>query len=454
VTRETGPPLLRLTLLMLALLSAGSVAGCAAGDDPRPHVVFVTWDSARADHLSAYGYERPTTPALDAVAASSVQFDRAIAQHNWTLPSYASIFTSLHNWEFPGLQWGPSNLTLAEVLRENGFATVGVVQNPNLSREFHFAQGFDTYREHAQGLSAREITEVALDSLRSLPAGDRRPVFLFVHYQGPHLPYPADGELVADFLPPDSVRLPPRRINRLLASHGDDWDPGAPDAAAEVRYILALYDADLRATDAAFGGLVEGLEQQGLWERTLLVFNSDHGEEFNDRGSFGHAHENLHPELTRVPLIIRFPPDLGVAPTRVAAPVQNLDIFPTVLDALGIDVPGGLSGRSLLPLDELGSSPRLAFSNVGRLVMIRAPGASLLADFEDGPGYRFYDTDADPQERRPVERPEGPLFRRLREAALVWHQVFQRNAEADPADPAPPPSPELMRRLRALGYLR
>lgn len=435
------------------LLGAAAVAGCAPGESPDPHVVFVTWDSARVDHLSAYDYVRSTTPALDAVAAESVRFDRAIAQHNWTLPSYASIFTSLHNWEFPGLQWGPSNLTLTEVLRENGFRTVGIVQNPNLSAEFHFDQGFDAYHEYAESLPAREITAAALDSLRSLPHQEQ-PVFLFVHYQGPHWPYPAESPFVAEFLRPDSTRLPPQRINRLLASHGENWDPEAPDAASRVRYILDLYDADLRATDAALGELVDGLKQRGLWDRTLFVFNSDHGEEFNERGSFGHAHGNLYPELTHVPLIIRFPPGLGIEPTRIAAPVQNLDIFPTVLDALGIAVPSGLSGRSLLPLEAAGSDARLAFSNSGLRLMVRAPGGSLLADFEDEPSFRFYDTRVDPEERDPVDRPEDPLFLRLREAAGIWHEVFQRSLEADPSDPVTAPSEELMRRLRALGYVR
>ena len=85
-------------------------------------IVFVTWDSTRADHLSAYGYPRPTTPALEALAGDAVRFETAIAQHNWTKPSYASIFTSLHNWEFPGLAMGPAQLTLPEILRTNARA--------------------------------------------------------------------------------------------------------------------------------------------------------------------------------------------------------------------------------------------------------------------------------------------------------------------------------------------
>lgn len=446
--------LLRLALTALALLWLGTSFGCLPAEEPRPDIVFVTWDSARVDHLSAYGYERPTTPALDALAARSVRFDRAIAQHNWTLPSYASIFTSLHNWEFPGLQWGPSNRTLAEVLQEAGYRTIGVVQNPNLSSEFHFDQGFEVYQEHPEGLPAAEITAAALDSLRAL-RGREQPIFLFVHYQGPHWPYPADGPFVAEFLQPDSVPLPTERINRLLATHGEGWDPDAPDAAQKVQYILDLYDADLRATDAALDELVAGLQRLGLRDSALLVFNSDHGEEFNDRGSFGHAHENLYPELTHVPLIVRFPSRLGVEPATIVAPVQNLDILPTVLDAVGIAIPEGLSGRSLLPLEASATADRLIFSNVGLLLMVRGPRGSLLADYQgDEPVFHFHDTAADPEERHPVDRPADPRFLRLREAAGVWHQLFQRSLAADPTDPGPAPSEELMRRLRALGYAR
>ena len=429
-----------------ALLAAGCALAALACQEPAPppNVLFLTWDSLRADHVSAYGYERETTPVLDAFARESVLYERARSQHNWTRPSYASMLTSRHNWELPGAALSPESTTLAERLAERGYLCVGTVQNPNLSPSFHFHQGFHVYREIDPKWSADRTAEAVLAEIDSL--GERSaPLFLFAHFQGPHWPYSPHDDVPAELRSPVATPIPQRRVNELIGRTGDPWVPGRPGAPEKVRYVLDLYDGDIWRTDRALGLLIQGLRERGLWEGSLVVFNSDHGDEFNDRGSFGHAHKNLHDELTHVPLIVRYPPGLGQGPARVAHPVQNLDIVPTVLDALGFELPAGLSGRSLLAPMEA----RLEQSSLDRYVALRDERHALMADFSgDGARLQLYDRRSDPAERQPLPNPgRNAEAAALRRAAREWAET-QRAAEAS----VPELSPELVERLRALGY--
>jgi arylsulfatase A-like enzyme len=439
-----------------AVALAATLTSAACGPTWRPvpvDVIFVTWDSTRADHLSAYGYPRPTTPALEAFAADAVRFDTAIAQHNWTRPSYASMLTSLHNWQFPGLALGSAQLTLPEILRAHGYRTHGLVQNPNLSATYHFDQGFDSYQEINEGATPAHMTGLAIGTLEDL-VDDERPFFLFVHYQGPHWPYQASPEFAGAFMRDDSVLVSSDEIAALMSTHGEGWDPEAPDANARVRNIIDQYDGDLRDTDAALGSLLDWLEAHSAFRETLIVYNADHGDEFNDRGSFGHAHPNLHPELVHVPLIIRFPDAMRIPPRVVTAPVQNVDILPTVLATIGMEPPDGIAGRSLLPLDAIASTGRLAFSNLGRFVSVRTADRALLADLNGTPRFSLYDIRRDPSERDPLEAPtRDPAFAPLESAVMAWLDAFEENRNRQPDQPAPVDD-RLRQRLRSLGYVR
>lgn len=311
------------------------------------NVIFVTWDSTRADHLSCYGYSRPTSPHLDEFAKDAVLFETAISQHNWTRPSYTSMFTGLHNWDLPGHRLELPQLTLAEVLKSNGYRTFSYVQNPNLDAELDFNQGFDFYSRLSGSLPSQSMNHFALKRIDSI-SRHQDPLFLFIHYQEPHYPYREDNPFVDGFLQSRPHLLSEGQINRIMRSNGKKgWDATESDAQEKVQYLLDMYDASIRNTDEALGELIGVLKKKGLWENSLIIFNSDHGDEFCDRGQFGHAHKNLHPELTFVPFVIRFPNELGISPQRISVPVQNLDIFPTVLGVTGIPQTRRLSGRNL-----------------------------------------------------------------------------------------------------------
>jgi arylsulfatase len=442
----------RLAAATCGLLLAGSLLSgwIAAPDAARGglNVIYITWDSTRADHLSCYGYPRPTSPHLDALAADGVRYRTAISQHNWTRPSYASIFTGVPSWMLSGGfdRWA---LTLAELLKGNGYRTVGYVQNPNLDAELHFDQGFDRFT-HLHPLSGPQaVNRLVLDEVRGLAASDR-PFFLFVHYQGPHWPYDRDNPFLAEFVDPNATPVKPETVAFLMKQNGRGWTPDRRSAEGTAASMLELYDAAIRLTDEATGELLDLLRETGLYENSLIVFNSDHGDEFLDHGAFGHAHKNLHPELTYVPLVLRHP---AGAPAVVERPAQSLDILPTVLAATGIEPPFPLPGLALLEQGRAVELPtRLAYSNRGGVVAVRDGSHALVMDYEDGALVGLYDSRQDPAELTALpDAEQDPAWAGLRPHADDWHRDWRTTQEDGQG--ATEMSEELLERLRGLGYV-
>lgn len=311
------------------------------------NVVFFLVDTLRADHLGAYGYAKPTSPELDRFASDGTLFLNSHAQSSWTRSSVASIFTGLlpqqhkANRQEDGL--ADEATTLAEVLTASGFETAGFSANGNAAQGVNFDQGFKTWK-----LLGRSRSEAIIDAttawLRSRDG--EKPFFLWVHTIDPHAPY-----------------VPPAEFRDLLAPPGTNPELGAIETFSRfqrgelgmtpevIGQLVGLYDAEIRNNDRAFGSLLAELESLGLTDETIVVFLSDHGEEFAEHGGWSHG-KTLFAEMLETPLVIRFP-DLarGQRPEFAA---QHIDLLPTILDYFGIDLPGGLSGESLLPRLETG----------------------------------------------------------------------------------------------------
>ena len=314
------------------------------GTPDGPNVVIVTIDTLRADHLGCYGYDRPTSPLLDAVAAEGVVCEDPSAAASWTKPATGTILTGLHPSRHGALYHGSQlqlpegERTLAEAFRDAGYVTAGFVSNPNLKKVFLFDRGFDLFFD-----SPVEDT-VTLASIRSSWFGkvlmrlmrhqfnwkyendvhqmnrhvlswidenkDNR-FFLYAHYIDPHIPYAPPEPHRSDFAQDHGMAL----FNERKEKVGID-----------------LYDAEIRYMDDGFGDLVERLKEHGLWENTLLVVTSDHGEEFFEHGVLGHGF-SLYQPVVGVPLIFHGP---GVAKGhRIQEPVQILDMPSTVLELAG-----------------------------------------------------------------------------------------------------------------------
>jgi arylsulfatase A-like enzyme len=295
-------------------------------------------DAVRNDHLSCYGYERPTTSHIDALAQEGVLFESCAAPAPWTVPSHGSLFTGLyptsHGAHAEHLALSPLNTTLAEVLRDAGYETGGFSANIYLSPTLGFDQGFATYDVRLMDdgrpkpvRAAAEMNALVLPWVEAR-ARDDRPFFLFVNYMDAHAPY-----------------LPPPPYDTL---YGDPMD-------REDERKIALYDGGIAYMDSEVGRLLDRLDELGLTDDTLIIVTADHGEFLGEHGLWDHK-QHLYEEVLNVPLVMRYPPRLPRG-QYVASLVQLTDVMPTVLTLAGVEPPAAMQGRNLLPLIRGEESP-------------------------------------------------------------------------------------------------
>ncbi|HEX9636565.1 MAG TPA: sulfatase [Acidobacteriota bacterium] len=417
-------------------------AGCAAPARPR-HLVLAVIDALRADHLHCYGYRRKTSPAIDRLAAEGVRFERAYAQASWTRAASASLLTgrypSSHGCLGRAGVLGDRELTLAELFAPAGFETAGFVANPNFRRRFGLGQGFSTWIELFEGKAMPQLTPATEVNWALREFLDRRaaagPLLVFVFYLEPHAPYAPPAGLAERFLP--------RRRQ-----------PGERERAR------ARYDGEIVAVDRAFAQLRADLERRGLWADSVVVLTADHGEELGERGAYGHGHSVFEEQL-RIPLLIAGPSlPRGIA---IGAPVQQVDLLPTLAELFGLEPPPDLAGRSLLPLLAAGAPAGMASREWERPIFVEQTlGAVRFEALIAGPwkwihNFRrdtdsLFNLDQDPGERsNRIARDPGPARALGRRA-----EALRRRAEAS-AREAPREAtldPEERRQLEALGYLQ
>ena len=427
---------MRPTPIVLALGLAALAAGCGGGVEPHRNVLLIVVDTLRADHLSCYGYPRDTSPNLDRLAAEGWRYEHAVSPAPWTTPSLAAVFTSRYPTML-GIEdvrsVVPDELTLLpEALARHGLTTGAVVSHSFCGSEWGFDQGFDSFDEAnvlgPTGISSRGVTDAGIDFLDA--HGDE-PFFLWLHYFDPHNQYIPHQGFGAPPDPGYRGRVDPRtsfqRLKRM------ELDP------AEIGVVQRYYDSEIAFTDHHVGRLLDHLEALGLTDRTAVIFTADHGEEFFDHGRLGHAH-SLYDELVRVPLILKLP---GRAPRTVSETVGTLDLFPTVLDILGLPVIDGLYGRSLLEGGE-----RTIFTETSRHANLRAVvrgKRKLVRDLETG-ALTLFDLRADPDEQDPLEVGSDHELARVLEA---WMREAEAAAVSSTELELPP---ELMEELGELGY--
>jgi arylsulfatase A-like enzyme len=293
-----------------------ALAACGARPAERPpNVVLLVLDTVRADHLGCYGYALPTTPRIDALAAVADRHERVESTAPWTLPSHASMFTGklsfqhgVHAGRRPdgkvldGRALGPEQRTLAEALQEAGYRTAGLVANSiYLSEAFGFQQGFDLYDVDRQ--RAPVMTDKLLRWIDQV-AGEA-PFFAFVNLMDAHRPYNTEAlpEGAPAGLPRPSPEPPGALLDRLVEAVLGSDEP--PDPAL-VSAVIGQYDHALAWLDRAVGEVVEGLRARGLYERTLLIVTSDHGEYFGEHDLVEHSKDVYQPAIA-VPLVVKRP---------------------------------------------------------------------------------------------------------------------------------------------------
>ncbi|MBM4015735.1 MAG: sulfatase [Planctomycetes bacterium] len=427
--------------------AAAEPATRRTADEPRPDVLLITLDTVRRDFLGCHGRTPSPTPALDLLAGQSMVFDDAYTVAPLTLPAHASLLTGLyptrHGIHDNSLYSLAAPIpTLAEQLKSAGYATGAAVAAFVLDPVFGLEQGFDVYRAPPRGVSsnrslhftelpAAKMVDVALSDLSKLArAGERPPFFYWLHLYDCHAPYE------------------PRSRPEIHASA----------ALQRTAVLKALYEQELRETDAEIGRLFGELQRHGGLQRTIIVVTSDHGEGLGDGREETHGQFLFDPTM-RVPLLWREP---GVAPGRSAVPASLVDVMPTLLARCGV-TGGGAAGAAAGSFDGLDLSPWLAEPGLAppdRVLALESWYVWLnfgFAPFEGvaaGPlkyvrsaREELYDRNADPGETTNLfgsGEPRAQALRRrleaLQEAAQTGERVAPALSEADRAA------------LAALGY--
>ncbi len=468
----------------LRLVTAGPKGAFAAWQAPaffvpRPeavNVVLISIDTLRADHVGAYGYGRPVTPALDALAGESVLFRNVYSTAPWTLPAHMSIMTGLtcvrHRVFYEYDRLASDIPTLAGWMQERGYATHAITGAGFVMSVFGFAKGFDEYSMSQGDLADARLAEAAgREAVDWIDKEGDRPFFLFLHTYQVHAPYKGRENVKDLFLKP-GARWRDFDVNRDLGGRRGLF---TPLSAAERDNVTALYDAGIRTTDEAMiQPVLDVLRRKGLYDRTMIVVTSDHGEGLYEHQAWDHTH-SVYDELLRVPLIIKMPG--GAKAGRRLDPVVRLtDIMPTILDVAGVPLdPESIDGRSLLPvisgrergdrfvqaslaenINGVHIPQRVAVIEAGlKAILNQAYSREHLRFFEPPPlipaPLEAYDLKVDPGERVNLAADASraaairALLRRAEEIARLVAKPAQADGRIDP---------ELERQLRTLGYIR
>lgn len=468
---------MRAPALWLALVAVALAAAPAPAEE-RPNLLLILVDTLRADRLGAYGHDRPTSPHIDSLAARGIAFPRAYSPSPWTLPGFASALTGLYPSrhgagvhgplrnlaEEPPRVLSPRVETLAALLAREGYRSALFGSNPYL--RLGLTRGYD--RSTVKALGAPRIAALARNWLAA--RGGDEPWFLTVHFNDPHEPTDvADASMRRVGATTEQLDHPERaELERWGDPDGDSYlgrvdDASSPLVRERLGVKLAMYDAAIRQVDDAVGLLLDDLRRRGQLERTVVVLLSDHGEEFlehaaegreagfDPRGIWGIGHgHTLFGELLRVPWILAGPGFGAAASTsRVASLV---DLLPTLLPRLGVDVPEGLDGVDRVAPGAPVAPPVFAeaIAYGPDLVMVMTPALKVIAH-RTGELLWAYDLVGDGQEQNPL--PAGdPRLGGIRSVLGSW---VARMAELAPPLPDPAElSDEMREGLRSLGYVQ
>jgi len=457
-----NPPLHPKTAASAAPASAVVTAG-----NPL-NVVLITIDTLRADHLGAYGYARPTSPRIDALARSGALFERAYTFWPKTRGSFVMMMTgrrpSVNGYSKTHPILVDFNPTLASVLKGAGYQTTALVDNPNVAARYGYSKGFDRYREtwEEKGLESemartRAITTEAVSFLRERKS--EAPFLLWLHYVNPHAPYTPPAPYDRAFM--DKGAQSTKRLPVVPGFHGGIPKQWAVEGQDRLGYYVAQYDGEIAAVDQEVGQVIDAVAAAGLTGKTLVVLTSDHGESLGEHEYYFDHGEDLFEPSMAIPLIVALPG--AAAGVRSRALASTLDLVPTVLDLLKVSYPPDLAGVSLLAEargQAAGPAARLFGQNERNLTATWDERYRLVATpVEGGAKLALFDRASDPGETRDVSRSSVEAMRTARREL----ELFQERGDREWARTRPllegkagelPMSDDARQRLCALGYVR
>ncbi len=415
----------------------------------RPDVFLIVVDTLRADHLGCYGYPRPTSPNLDRLAAEGAVFEDATSQASWTRLSMVSMLQGHYVTDYRDV-FEEKAPTLAEVFHQAGYRTVGVVANILLSADAGFGRGFDHYdargpskEDKASDGLTRNATAIFRDlgpEIESEGRGARPPLFVYVHLMDPHSPYLQHAQFAAE-LPLDGAAPIPELQRELFSRQGAPApaeDPGWSRAWESMQEARGRYDQEIRFADAEIGLFLDRLRAKGLLDHAVVALVADHGEVLHEQTAMMRPDELaksapdaffqrehgafLFQSLVHTPFILW---GEGIAKgSRVKEPVENVDLFPTVVALAGLRSPTGLHGHALVGAPTVSREEVCAFVRQTAAVRETATNLKLTVPTEYGKtlGARptLFSLSEDPAETRDLysQRPED--VERLRQRLTEW----------------------------------
>ncbi|HET6416784.1 MAG TPA: sulfatase [Polyangiales bacterium] len=433
--------------------------------EPAKNVIVLVIDTLRADKLRPFNpATRVKTPAIDRFAAEGAVFELAQSPENWTKPAVASILTGLHpqthqqktgDAALPG-----SAELLSEHLKDAGFATGSFIANGYVSDRFGFDQGWDDYSNYIREQKSTEAKDVFEQAGNWIEAHKDGRFFAYIQTIDPHVPYDPPGQYLEMYDPSEySGQIRPRMTGDLLEK-AKRRPPQVVFTESDKRRLKALHDGEISKHDHFFGEFLERLSALGLSDDTLIVVTADHGEEFEDHGSWGHGH-SVYQELLHVPLLFRLPNRIP-AGARVNDAVSTLDVSSTVTELLAVPAMTQNEGHPLvgLMLGEASSHPTVAFSDFQDDRRVITTGRWKLV-IRGNLTSTMFDLRADPGEKTPLDSTAFPIGRRY--SRMMLGQFLGATDRADWLSAEQKSGTQLQRenaemddtirdQLRALGY--
>ena len=433
----------------------------------RPNIMLVVIDTLRADRLSCYGYPKKTSPNLDQLAEEGLLFERAICSSSWTIPGTASILTGLTAPEH-GLGIADSNYlsdrleTLPRLFARAGFVTAGFTANPLIDGSRNFDQGFETFHNWPWAQAPRMAAPV---EKWIASVGDDR-FFLYLHLTDPHAPYIASPEALARQGVTPQEEFAKEQPTAVVVSWYKEGKGDLARAKRAAAYGSEVYNAEIDLCDHTLGLIFDRLKAAGHGEDTVICVTADHGEEFLDHQLVGHFNQ-LYPETNHVPLILWGP---GIPRgKRVATPVGNRRLAPTLLELGGISVPRSMGRETLLydaDLQRIAAEGVFGAADKGHratfethewfdlgpmYTMIDGPWQLITCTESDPPGHGYtelYDLREDPHCHSDLAAENPERVKAMRAAIDAW---LERSAKVRPS--LLPTTEETRNLLRSIGYL-
>ncbi len=428
------------------------------------NVVFISVDTLRPDHLGCYGYARNTSPTIDEIASKGSLFTNVIAQRGQTWPSLTSIMTSLypvsHGVRENGMMLAEGKISLAEILRDNGYSCASFLANSYYAKW----RGFE-HQEHGRD---NEITTMAIKWLKN---NSKKKIFLWIHYIAPHDPYDPPEPYKTLFDPDYKGNINGSReqlykitLNKIGLRKND------------LNHIISLYDGEIASIDNEIKKLINVLRQLKLEDKTLIVFTADHGEDLYQHNFYFQHGASIHDSTLKIPLLFKMPGIISSG-KKIDKTVESIDIAPTILNLLEISPQSNFEGTSLYPLIE-GKDIKLndAYSEwQNKIVSVRTDNFKYIYN---PTGYHpkplkeleyfyekeeLYNIKEDPNESLNIAKVNPEVSNNLREKILNWEKNYSWNKdmEKDYSKEVPKSlqklrdniAKKLEQRLKTLGYI-